>query len=204
MLQQKRRLSSAGRTSALKVSCNPPLRAGRGLYKPRGLPRVDQPFWPPRCRGVFNKIEKFAAQEVLIQRHDFSTSRRSTLDQPHDARGDCLHDVLIFVGVIVEIIDVRDATIAVVLNSIHRGATKAELGDVVPKVRRRSWGVARSAPSLGRLRALRRRGRGWDRHVGRETRSRDRRRHSARPVGPAPAPAARSGALARSWCPATE
>jgi hypothetical protein len=47
----------------------------------------------------FNKIEKLVAQEVSIQRYDFSTSRRTTLDQRHDARGDRFHHILNFVDV---------------------------------------------------------------------------------------------------------
>ena len=81
----------------------------------------------------------------------------SPLDQRHDARGHGLHDLFVLLGIPVPVVDPGDTALLMVLNPFMASRPKPSAAMVVPWVRLRSCGVARSAPISCRSPALQRR-----------------------------------------------
>jgi hypothetical protein len=83
---------------------------------------VSKGFWAPqdRYRRLVYKINSFSLNSPLKGQNGF----RATFGQLHDPAGDGFHDFFVFVSILKLVVNIGNAALAMVLDSVHGVAAK--------------------------------------------------------------------------------
>src|SRR5262249_28039311 len=115
--------NNPGQSLTIFPACLPavPVRRIPCGSKPRG------PHAIPRESYPYIIFKGWLVQGLTACLHDISAGL--ALDQGHDLVRHCFHDALVLFGVAVPVVNAADATLGVVLDSVHGVAPEAERGD---------------------------------------------------------------------------